>query len=317
MIKIIIIIICLLLLVMIQYSGLFIYLINFGHRLERKTLQQQPVLEDFEGLNEELIEFYSGENRLKGFFYNRKNKDNFKGIILVVHGYGNFHENYLAEIDYFAEHSYLVFAYDGTGCGDSEGKNPKGYPQWVLDLKTAIDMLEELERCRFLPIYLFGHSMGAFAVTAVLNMKPKRVTGVAACSPVNSAKEYAKLLYRLKPGILTNNVLKILAKYERKKFGEIGEYTGLSGINSCKVKVLIAQSKDDKLVPFPCSIANYEKDITNENVRILLFEDLGHFVFKSKLSAQYLNAKHKNYSRFDTYEINTELMEQVLSTFQT
>lgn len=43
-----------------------------------------------------------------------------------------------------------------------------GYSQCVYDLDALLDYIEENEKFQNMPIYLFGHSMGAYAVSAVL-----------------------------------------------------------------------------------------------------------------------------------------------------
>ena len=58
--------------------------------------------------------------------------NNDKGLIVVVHGLGRA-DDYLAQIMYFVDSGFKVFAYDSTGCYDSEGNSIKGFPQAVLD----------------------------------------------------------------------------------------------------------------------------------------------------------------------------------------
>ena len=74
--------------------------------------------------------------------------------------------------DYFASHDYLVFAYDATGNGESEGKTAKGMPQGLIDLDYAIRYIKENMELADLPLVLFGHSWGAYSSAGVLNLHP-------------------------------------------------------------------------------------------------------------------------------------------------
>ena len=73
------------------------------------------------------IEFYSGKNKLTGYFYGiNQNKVNNK-VVLLVNGYGVTYNAYMPEICELVNCGYLVFSYDMTGCGESEGENIKGF----------------------------------------------------------------------------------------------------------------------------------------------------------------------------------------------
>ena len=68
-------------------------------------------------------------------------------------------EYYLPEIHHFAAQGYKVFAFEYSGYPGSSG-HFYGFPQAVIDLKNALDFIDDGS----LPVVLMGHSMGAYAV---------------------------------------------------------------------------------------------------------------------------------------------------------
>lgn len=59
----------------------------------------------------------------------------------------------------------LLIAYlDYTGCYTSGGSSMKGYNQSVYDIDEFLDYIDADKRFEDMPNFLFGHSMGAYAV---------------------------------------------------------------------------------------------------------------------------------------------------------
>lgn len=78
-----------------------------------------------------------------------------------------------------------MLGFDYTGCYTSEGKVFGGYTQSVYDLDSILTYCDNNASFSNMPIYLFGHSMGGYAVTAVLNYN-HRVDAVVSASGINS-----------------------------------------------------------------------------------------------------------------------------------
>lgn len=103
--------------------------------------------------------FRSGQNRLTGYLWNETRT---RGLLVFAHGMGAGVEYYLPEIHHFAAQGYKVFAFEYSGYPGSSG-HFYGFPQAVIDLKNALDFIDDGS----LPVVLMGHSMGAYAVCAV------------------------------------------------------------------------------------------------------------------------------------------------------
>ena len=117
----IIIIIILLAFIILALSFLLtfiMYRIQFGKRIDICEADKKSDIP-----RRKKIEFYSGKNKLTGYFYGiNQNKVNNK-VVLLVNGYGVTYNAYMPEICELINCGYLVFSYDMTGCGESEGEN--------------------------------------------------------------------------------------------------------------------------------------------------------------------------------------------------
>ncbi|WP_026884748.1 alpha/beta hydrolase [Clostridium akagii] len=199
---------------------------------------------------------------LSGYIYTGTNTINPKAVIVFVHGFGGTHQwgQYLREFEYLIDNAYLVFSYDNTGCGISQGINIVGLSQSIVDLDHALTFIEHKQKLRIL---LYGHSWGGFTVvSSILNIN-HNVVAVVESSGFNSGKEMVlergkgmvgNLIYVLSPFISLNELI---------RFGKYSNYTAINGINRSIIPVLIMHSEDDKDVPYKLSIVNKASKITN------------------------------------------------------
>ena len=77
------------------------------------------------------------------------------------------HQCYLSDIISLMNRGYNVFTYDFTATGESDGKNYIGLNQQYFDLRNAIKFLKEKNMLGYKSIYLYGHSMGGYAVATI------------------------------------------------------------------------------------------------------------------------------------------------------
>lgn len=119
--------------------------------------------------------FMSGKNKLNAYLYGDINADR---LLVFSHGLGGAHEDYMKELIEMADRGYLVFAYDATGSGTSEGKSTKGLLQSALDLEAALNYINSDQDLNSKSKYLMGHSWGGFAVAEALGYRDD-ITAVA------------------------------------------------------------------------------------------------------------------------------------------
>lgn len=247
----------------------------FGKRFEIYDSAHLPDLKDYKGLISDPVTFPSKRGyKYTGFYYHDEGYDSFRGLIVFSHGIFDGQLNFLPEIAYFARRGYKIFAFDNSGSHLSGGKSLRGLPQSAEDLDAA---LSYVTKTNTLPLYLFGHSWGGYAVSAVHCYHLYDIRAVFVQSGFNSTSEMV-----LEEGSAMMGrwiyVLKAYIKlYERMKYGKAAGYTAHKGIARASAngtKFLILHSTDDKTISLKNSVlANVDK---NENITLVTEKHKGH-----------------------------------------
>lgn len=253
-----------------------------------------------------LVSFESGNNRLQGYVYGL---DQEQGLVVVAHGLGGGADSYLPQITYFVDQGWRVFAYDATGSFDSEGKTTKGFPQALIDLDAALTYINSQEDFDNLPILLFGHSWGGYAVANILHYD-YNIAGVATVSGANSPMEMIIEQGRRMMGGFINIQYPYLWLYQRILFGEAASLNAVDAINGSDVPVLIIHGTEDESIAYEgSSIISKFTAITNPNVRTISLSEPGRSghnnLFRSDASLDYIDEINIDYRKlYDFYEQN-------------
>lgn len=260
---------------------------------------------DVEGkYGRELLTFQSGGVSLQGYLYGAQNR---KGVVVISHGMGGGAVSYLAETLYFVDHGYQVFGYDNTGCYQSEGKGGRGLSQSVLDLDAALTYLEGESRFDGLPVFLYGHSWGGYAVTAIFNFDHT----IAASASVSGYNKPMDMVLEWVEGMMGGFAYveyPYLWLYQQMVFGKYAQLTAVEGINRTDTPVLLIHGEADTVISIDgAGIMARRDEITNPNVRYKICSEPqqnGHNnLFRSRSGIEYtegLNEKYQEiYDRYD------------------
>lgn len=236
-------------------------------------------VEDFDGLQMTECQFPSDKGQmLTGYFYTYGEGQ--KGVVVMAHGYGGGgHNSYMNCADYFARHGYYVFAFDVTGNDKSEGDSVGGLPQGVIDLDRAISFIEQDESfadLKDLPVFLFGHSWGGYAVCAVLAFHPE-VKAVIEMSGFNSSSDLFEAQGKqiVSGGIYV--MLPFAKLWDSIKFGKYAAATALDGLKASDAAVMVVHSADDTIVPIAYGFEKYYAAYKDDpRFTFLPLEDRGH-----------------------------------------
>lgn len=313
--KLIIIGIVFLLILLIPFFiTMFIYEQNFDIRFITNEYLKYD-LSDFEGLERTSYKFKSNNGQiLAGYKYYKDEIANPAGVIIISHGLGGGgHNSYMNYANFFTSNNYFVFAYDGTGNDESEGKSIHGLSQAVIDLDHAIRFIEGNDGFKGLPIILMGHSWGAYAAGVVLNIHPgvKAVLSLSGFNkPIDIMVEQGKnmmggLIYSLKP---------YLSLYEYMKFGKYSKYNCLDGYDNTAAHIIIVHSEDDQMISFNSSYSiYYNKYKDNPRFTFISFTDHGHnYPLLSQQALEYIDEFNKSFKDiYDKYD--GDIPEDVLS----
>jgi alpha-beta hydrolase superfamily lysophospholipase len=251
-----------------------------------------------------LVDFKSGNNRLQGYMYGLAHE---QGLVVVAHGIGGGADSYLPQIAYFVDQGWRVFAYDATGSFDSEGKTTKGFPQALIDLDAALTYINTQEEIADLPVLLFGHSWGGYAVANLLHYDYE-IAGVATVSGANSPIEMIIEQGQRMMGGFINIQYPYLWLYQRILLGKTASLNAVDAINGSDVPVLIIHGTEDEFVSYEgSSIISKINAITNPYVRAISYSEPGRSghnnLFRSIASIDYIDEINIEYRRlYDFYE---------------
>ncbi len=305
------------LLLILPVATIVVYESVFGTRYETASWLAFSV-EDYEGLQMERSDFQSGKVTLAGYRYSKADQE-IKGVVIIAHGLGGGgHNTYMPFVDYFTSNGYYVLAYDARG-NDNSGGQVEGIPQGLMDLDNAISHAEKIEEYQGLPITLFGHSWGGYAVGNVLNLHPE-IKAAVIFAGFNESKD----LIAYQGEQMIGGVIKVLMPYvdlyERIKFGR--EYTSVSavrGMEKTDAGIMVVHSKDDTTVPTKYGYDPfYDAFGDSDRFTFVLYEDRGHdYLFYSGSAWAYreqLNADYKRYVEDNGRQYSAEVKEAFMNS---
>lgn len=228
---------------------------------------------DFEGLTQIPFAFTSSAgHRLQGYFY--AYPDPTPGRIVVFdHGMGGGHRSYLREIEMLARHGYRVFAYDHTGCMESEGQGTNGFAQSLCDLNDALNALKKEPFCADCDISVMGHSWGAFSTMNIAALHPDIKHIVAMSGFVSVERILRQMFGKGLMKLFLNRLLRI----EKAANPDFVGYDAAQSLKNVDVPTLLIYCVDDPVVS-----VTHHRDVLvraldgHENVRILTMGGRGH-----------------------------------------
>lgn len=216
--------------------------------------------------------FESGENTLCAYLYGEENE---KGVIVVAPGHTDTNDIKLYEIRCFVDAGYKVVCFDYTGCYTSEGKAFGGYTQAVYDLDALLAFLENSDEFAGVPVYLFGHSLGGYAVAAVL-ANGHDVQAVVSASGFDTAEEQWQYSISRYTGVFYPVIKPFNSLFISLKYGDDKALSAVGGINSTDVPVLVISAEDDVFYGGASPIYNRREEIENPNCTFILMDKENH-----------------------------------------
>ena len=155
--------------------------------LEQDFYRVQKCRADYDSLKDrEIVTFPCGKETLTGYLYTNPSP---KGVIVFSHGVMNLADANMSQMqDYYFTHGYTVFSFDMTGCGRSTGKGIRTLYESTNCVVNAVNKVKELDKTKDLPIFLIGHSWGAYGAVTASN-KVDGVKAVASFSAYNTPSD--------------------------------------------------------------------------------------------------------------------------------
>lgn len=275
---------------------------NF-RRSERPQFSAYLRYDDAAGYDREVVQFKSGQHSLTGYLYGKGNE---KGLVVIAHGLGGGAESYLAETLYFVDQGWTVFAYDCTGSYASEGKGTVGLAQSLLDLDAALTYIEGNDDLNHLPVMLYGHSWGGYAVASILNYDHP-IAAVASVAGFNSPMEILFEQAKSIMGWFAYVEYPFMWAYQTMLFGKTAWISATDGINKTHTPVMVIHGdKDDTISYTGASIIAHRSEITNPRVVYKTCSTEGQNghsnLFRSEAALRYRAERNPEYRElYDSY----------------
>ncbi len=254
----------------------------------------------------QLFTFPSAANQLQGYLYGQGQD---RGLVVVAHGIGGGADSYLPQITWFVDQGWRVLAFDATGSFDSEGRTTRGFPQMLLDLDALLTYISAQEDLSGLPLLLFGHSWGGYAVANVLHFGHD-VQGVVSVAGANSAHGMILEQGHNMMGPFIYMQAPYLWLYQRIMFGTAASLSADDAIRNTEVPVLLIHGTQDEMVQYTgSSIVAAVRQDPPAHVRLLI-RDLpgrnGHNnLFRSTEALAYIEQVNQEYRElYEQYEQN-------------
>jgi len=152
---------------------------------------------------------FNGFNDTK-IFYQSWTPDSPKGLVIVIHGYGEHSGRYMNVVNTLVPEGYTVWALDHRGHGRSGGK--RCHVNRFTDFLEDVAIFEEIARKAHpdLPVHVVGHSMGSLIANHYVSSREKQDyrsltlsgTGAASGPAISGAvKVVSKILSSILPGL--------------------------------------------------------------------------------------------------------------------
>lgn len=231
---------------------------------DNKTLHYFNV-KDYDNLEVRSIDFLSDKNKLKGYFYQSNNTSK-NALIILSHGLGAGHIQYMEEINFLTKNGYIVFTYDMRGCLNSSGKGIGSFINGVRDLNSAIEYVKNDPDFKDFPILLYGHSLGGFSVNNVLRYQD--VKGVVSLSSFNNSQSLFEVVFSGVNGISEKErkrYLNAILFIEKLKFRKMYNISSLDALKNTEVPVLLISGTKDNIVPHKDNFLLYKKELSQKN----------------------------------------------------
>lgn len=271
-----IIIICIVTVLVIAFSGVAVAHMVVFSRADYDKYDSEYFLVyddiDKDKYPREQIIVKSGENDISAFLYA---VDDAKGLIVVAPGHRDANDIKLYEIRYFVDAGYSVVCLDYTGCYTSGGNSMRGYNQSVYDMDALLDYIEEDEKFENMPIYLFGHSMGAYAVCAVLQFDHD-IAKIVAASGFDTPKEQWQYSIKRYTGIFYPIIKPANSLFIALKYGDDKDLSAVDGINCVSIPVLVISAEEDSFYGGKSPIYERQNEIINPNCSFVLMNEENH-----------------------------------------
>lgn len=270
---------------------LFLYfvILNIVNKSHHRRYDGSPALPYWRasdlGIEEKPFVFNSGKWVLHGSkYFNRET--NARALVVFFHGIGDGRASYLKEISALVKEGYLVYAYDNTGCMESEGPYIYSLGQTQKDQKAFFNWLDQDSESRNLKRFVIGHSWGGYGALMATTSSYKVEKCISLAGFTRLSNEYISFIkqkFLRKFWFLMHLVI-------INQSGIKGDESALEVLKKANSKVLYIQGTvDDMVLPEVGYKALQKVFGINGKIKFLIVPNRGHYIFKSQAAEDYVS----------------------------
>ena len=236
-------------------------------------------LSDFPDLSGERFSFISNGNKIMGYRY-FYNEGPYKGAVIFHHGMGAGHNAYMSFLYTLAKHGYLVYAYDNSCCGDSEGKGWWNFASSLIDQENFYKWFETDPYQKGLKRYAIGHSWGGFTVQNSVKYPVDKIVSISGFP--NIVDMLITVEPKLKP------FRRLLKGTQKHYYGEIGNINNIDLLQNTSIPTLLMHGENDL-------VSNYQKNFVEVKEKLKDNPNIKYVSFPDKAHQPYMTTKGQNY----------------------
>lgn len=266
---------------------------------------------DFVGLNAEPISFRTERGiTLRGFVYAYPEKEP-ADLVVLSHGIGGGHLAYMREIELLCRNGHRVLAFDAAGCFASEGESIYSLAEGIAGVRACLEFVQTQDKFRNVPVSLFGHSWGAYAVANVLRFF-NNISAAVISGGFLSVQSAVELSIPAGDEATRHMVL----SYEKAASPEYWNLSAGDALAQTNARVLVIHSKDDLVIPAEHAIVSLKDKIDRPNLHFRLEYNKAHNPHYTEEAVEYLNSFFFEYQKgiasgkLDTFEKKKAYMEK-------
>ena len=224
------------------------------------------------------------------YYYNDHLTDR---MVVFDHGLAPWHRSYMREIETLCRHGYIVYTFDHTGCGESEGDHIMGLCGSIADLDDCLNALKSVEQLSGMKIMVVGHSRGGYSTVNIPALHPE-VDRIVAISAFTSLRQMQKQITPLVLAPFRNHLFAL----EREANPEYVDLCAIKTLSACDTPALLIHSNDDKTVSCKANFLKLKSALADRpNTEFLLLNDRDHNPTYTESAVKYKKAFFKELNR--------------------
>lgn len=166
---------------------------------------------------EKRIYNFSENGTIHGYKWYDENLNQYKGVVILVHGMAEHIERYEEFAQLLIKNGYIVYGNNQRGHKDTSTKENYGYMSDNDNLQILVNDIYELQKMieaeyPDLPINIFGHSMGSFVTQRYIELYGQSLNSAVLCGSALQPKALISMGY-----FISNLVCKIKGRHYRSK----------------------------------------------------------------------------------------------------